>query len=141
MNFSAQTDSSAVAPPSIVRIERKAASSARFSGSGSGTATEDPTLAVVDGDLAELKLASAPYFGELDWSKPKLTREFVRLEQTVLARKASEDEIRRYRALRSDRNSIIFAKRALRDYAEIQRIRKLNQKLAELEQYLRPIEL
>lgn len=76
---------------------------------------------------------------EFDWMTTKTRREFIRLEQKVLANRANPEEANRYEAMKSDRNSKIFADRQFRDYAEVQRLRKLSQKLAEVQQYLRPI--
>lgn len=78
---------------------------------------------------------------EFDWSNARTQREFIRLEQKVLARKGAPDDQQRYNAMKRDRNSRIFADRYLHDYAEIQRIRKLSEKLAEIQQYLRPVRL
>ena len=76
---------------------------------------------------------------EFDWSQPGLIREFIRLEQKVLAKKATFDEQRRYDTLRGSRNAELFADRSLRDYAEVQRLKKLSEKLSEIQRYLRPI--
>ena len=78
---------------------------------------------------------------ESDWSDPKVRRKFIGLEQKVLADKASEDEVTHYRFMKSEWNAIIFADRYVSDYAEIQRIKVLSEKIADLQKYLRPIKM
>lgn len=94
-----------------------------------------------EGERAEIRVPVQDFLEEFDWNNKKLMREFVKLEQKVLARKASADEAHRYRAMRRDRNSQIFAERYVRDYAEVQRLRKLSEKLAEIQHFLRPINI
>ena len=76
---------------------------------------------------------------EFDWSSKKVHREFVILEQKVLAEKAHAEEARRYQAMKESRNKIIFADRTVQDYSEMQRLKLLAEKLAEVQRYLRPI--
>jgi hypothetical protein len=95
----------------------------------------------VGGDSTGIPTQTEDRLGDFDWSDPRLNRGFIRLEQRVLAEKATGEEERRYRAMLADRNSRIFADRSLRDYAEIQRLRKLSEKLAEVQRFLRPIDL
>lgn len=76
---------------------------------------------------------------EYDWESPKVRRKYVRLEQKVLAKKATADEENLYRSMNKNRRGLVFADRYVRDYAEVQRLQKLSQKLAEIQQYLRPI--
>jgi len=78
---------------------------------------------------------------DYNWNDPKLRRHYIRLEQKVLAKQASREENAEYQGMKRDRNGLIFADRQVRDYAEIQRLRKLAQTLAEVQKYLRPIEL
>jgi hypothetical protein len=78
---------------------------------------------------------------EFDWSKPRVLREYIRLEQRTLAAKASTEETRRYQAMKHSRNCSVFADRIVRDYAEVQRLKLLSEKLAEIQQYLRPFEI
>lgn len=103
-----------------------------------GNPPTDSLLMVVVGDSLELQTEKQAVLEQFNWSSEKLNREFIRLEQKALARKATQDELERYGAMKQDRNSGIFADRYLRDYAEIQRLRKLSEKLAEVERYLRP---
>jgi hypothetical protein len=77
----------------------------------------------------------------IDWNNPKNYKEYVRLEQKVLAKKADLEDRRRYEQLKRDRNSGVFADRYFRDYAEVQRLKALSEKLAEIQQYLKPIEI
>jgi hypothetical protein len=94
-----------------------------------------------EGELAQIQPHVEDVSENFDWSKPKTYREFVRLEQKVLARKVNSDERNRYELMKKDRNSIVFADRCVRDYAEVQRLKKLSEKLTEIQQYLRPIEI
>ncbi len=134
---------SSAAPPVAVIVEERSISSRTFHGNAGSEppspATEftSPTV----GETVQLQPRQCPVLDKFDWTGPKLQREFIRLEQKVIARKASPDEKARYDAMRRDRNSQIFADRYLRDYAEIRRLRKLSEKLAEIQQYLRPINL
>ena len=82
-----------------------------------------------------------PPIEEFDWFDKKTTRDFVRLEQKVLAKVADPNEISRYRMMKQNRNSKVFAERQLRDYEEIRRLKKLSEKILELQQYLRQIDL
>jgi hypothetical protein len=93
------------------------------------------------GDALELQTPAQPVREHFNWDSLRLNREFIRLEQKVLAGKATDEEFQHYDMMKQDRNSEIFADRYLRDYAEVQRLRKLNEKLAELQQYLRPVRL
>ena len=96
-------------------------------------------------EFAECNMAPAAKSIELvedfDWRKPKLNRDFIALEQKFLAEKASTDESKRYFAMKSDRDSAIFSKRYLEDYGEIERLKILSTKIAELQKYLRPIRM
>jgi hypothetical protein len=78
---------------------------------------------------------------DFDWSSKKINREFIVLEQKKLAGKASPEEARRYDSMRLNRNKIVFANRYIQDYAEIQRLKILSEKLRDLQKFLRPIQL
>ena len=142
MIFQAPPASSAPQPIGIL-IEERSASSVNFHACAGAELppTRDEFVSPVDGDTLELQPKPAPVFEEFDWSRPRLNREFIRLEQKALARKASLEEVARYQAMLRHRNSRIFAERYFNDYAEIRRLRKLSEKLAEIQQYLRPIRL
>jgi len=105
--------------------------------------TEDPPLDIsiegFNGSKAEIVSLDQSLLEEFDWSNPKIKREFIGLEQKVLARKASLEESRRYRAMKRDRAGEIFADRYIRDYAEVQRLKKLAEKLTEVQKYMRPL--
>ena len=73
-----------------------------------------------------------------DWNSAKVRREYIKLEQKVMAGRATSEESGRYQAMKRDRNQVVFAERYLRDYAEVQRLRKLSEKLAEIQQFLCP---
>lgn len=84
---------------------------------------------------------NVPILEEFDWSRPETNREYIRLEQKVLAGKSTQEEASRYKAMKRERNGIIFADRYVNDYAEIQRIQILSTKIAELQKFLRPINI
>ena len=92
-----------------------------------------------EGEQAEIIPQVRDLVEEFNWDNKKVRQEFVQLEQKVLAKKANAEEMRRYKSMKRDRNSHIFADRYVRDYAEEQRLHNLSRKLAEIEQYLRPI--
>ncbi len=94
----------------------------------------------VAGDSFEPKPPAVNVLEDYNWTDPQLQRQFIRLEQKFLAKKATREEAAEYQAMKRDRNGSIFAERQVRDYAEIQRLRKLAAKLAEVQKYLRPLE-
>jgi hypothetical protein len=93
------------------------------------------------GEQAEIKPPVQDVLEEFDWDSAKVMREYVRLEQKALAKQATPEELSHYRSMKRDRNGRVFAERYVRDYAEVQRLKKLSEKLAEIQHYLRPIEL
>lgn len=93
------------------------------------------------GEQAEIRPPTRDALEEFDWSSASVMREYVRLEQKVLAKQASAEDKKRYQSMRRDRNGRVFAERYVRDYAEVQRLKRLSEKLAEIQQYLRPIEI
>jgi hypothetical protein len=103
----------------------------------------DPPLDIsiegLDGGKAEIISPDQNTLEEFNWSSSKVKREFISLEQKVLARKASLEESRRYRTMKRDRAAEIFADRYMRDYAEVQRLKKLAEKLNEVQKYMRPL--
>ena len=92
-----------------------------------------------ESDFGESKPRMIDVPEEFDWSSMELNREFIDLEQKVLARKGSAAERRRYELMRASRNRMIFASRYVDDYAEAQRIKALCMRLSDLHKYLRPI--
>jgi len=62
-------------------------------------------------------------------------------EQKFLSGKSTAEESSRYKNMKQDRNSLIFADRYITDYAEIQRLQILSIKIAEIQKYLRPIRI
>ncbi len=76
-----------------------------------------------------------------DWTSKRVFREYVQLEQLVAAGKATQEEESRYRKMKASRNAQIFAARVVRDYGEIQRLRVLSAKLAELNTLIRPFQI
>jgi hypothetical protein len=109
---------------------------------------EEPTsdsvqisLAKVVGEISEMQPPQVNLVEEFDWSDPKLNREFIKLEQKALAQKATNEELSRYYSMKSGRDSIIFSERYIADYAEMQRLKILSEKIIELQKYLKPIRL
>jgi hypothetical protein len=101
----------------------------------------DPEFFWTAGDGVQSRIESAPIpvTEEFDWSVKKTNREFILLEQKSLAKKASKEEVQRYKLMKKDRDSLIFSDRYISDYAEIQRLKILSEKIAEIQKYLRPI--
>jgi hypothetical protein len=130
------------AAPSVATAVAENSMTARtFQTGASGTPPIEPIVMGEAGDSAETRFEPTDVRPEFDWDDPKTKREFIRLEQKSLARKATREEQQRYKAMKADRDSHIFADRYLRDYAEIQRLRKLSEKLAEIQQFLRPVSI
>jgi hypothetical protein len=75
------------------------------------------------------------------WELPETKRDYIRLEQKFLSGKSTAEESSRYKNMKQDRNSLIFADRYITDYAEIQRLQILSIKIAEIQKYLRPIRI
>jgi hypothetical protein len=92
-------------------------------------------------ERSEFQPVKVPAIEQFDWQNPTTNRDYIRLEQKVLAGKSTADEASRYQAMKRDRNSVIFADRYITDYAEIQRVEILSIKIAELQKYLRPIKI
>lgn len=93
------------------------------------------------GEKLEFQQIKVPAIEQFDWKRPETNRDYIRLEQKVLADKSTAEELARYKAMKRDRNSIVFADRYITDYAEIQRVQILSSKIAELQKYLRPINI
>lgn len=135
------TPGSAVAPSvAAVAAEHAATSNMYWTAIASGPPVEISLEGFV-GEQTEIRPAVQDVLEEVDWNAPKVMREYVKLEQKVLANQASSEEFRRYQSMKRDRNSWVFADRYLRDYAEVQRLKKLSEKLTEIQRYLRPIEI
>ena len=131
----------AVTPAIVATQEAQANAIRTYSLPASGEPPEATDLTGEEGDAVEIKPGVQDVVEEFDWSNPRTQREFIQLEQKVLAKKADREEVLRYQGMKRERNSVIFAERALRDYAEIQRLRKLAEKLAEVQRYLRPLNI
>lgn len=93
------------------------------------------------GEKSEFQPVRVPAIEQFDWQNPKTNRDYIHLEQKVLAGKSIPEETSRYKVMKRDRNSVIFADRYITDYAEIQRVEILSIKIAELQKYLRPIKI
>ena len=98
-------------------------------------------LDVIIGEKAEMQPRSIELTEEFDWSSPKLKREFIQLEQKFLAKKASAEESNRYISMKNDRTGFFFSDRYFSDYAEIQRLKILTEKITEIQKFLQPIRM
>lgn len=135
------TPGQAAAPPVATVIAEQRATSRIYHGAAGGLPPVEISLEGCPGEQAEIKPQAGDPLEEFDWSNAKVMREFVRLEQKVLARQAGAEERKRYQVMKRGRNGEVFAERYVRDYAEVQRLKKLSEKLSEIQQYLRPITL
>lgn len=93
------------------------------------------------GERSEFKPITVPALEQFNWERPETNRDYIRLEQKVLVGKSTAEESARYKVMKRDRNSRVFADRYITDYAEIQRVQILSAKIAELQKYLRPIRI
>lgn len=130
-----------IVAPHQVMVDHAPIYAAVTAGSGPDPANLSSFAGEMDGDSAYYHPMEKAVNEDFDWNDPRTQKEFIRLEQKVLARKASAEAQVRYEVMRASRNSEIFADRALRDYAEVQRLKKLSEKLADIQQYLRPIKV
>lgn len=129
------------APPVARPVAEHSISSRSFHCAVLGAMPASDLLIGDAGDSVQLQPNRTDVREDFDWNDAKTQREFIRLEQRVLARQGTAEEQARYATMKRDRDSRIFADRYLQDYAEIQRLRKLSEKLAEVQQYLRPVRL
>lgn len=88
------------------------------------------------GEKSEFQPMSVPAIEQFNWKLPETSRDYIRLEQKVLANKSTAEESSRYKVMKRDRNSVVFADRYITDYAEIQRVQFLSIKIAELQKFL-----
>jgi 5-carboxymethyl-2-hydroxymuconate isomerase len=93
------------------------------------------------GEKSEFQQIKVPAIEQFNWQDSETNRDYIHLEQKVLAGKSTVEEASRYKIMKQDRNGIVFADRYVTDYAEIQRIQTLSIKIAELQKYLRPIKI
>jgi hypothetical protein len=141
MIFYAPTEAQAAPSISVVASEQRAKSKTyQAAAVGSGSTGNLMALAV-EGVRAEIQPASQQAIESFNWRDATTLRRYIQLEQKVLAGKADSGEIASYHRQRAHRNSQVFADRYLHDYLEVQRLKKLSEKLAEVERYLRPIPL
>ena len=96
-------------------------------------------VAPADLIMYEPQAHSAPRRQEFDWSDARTRHEFIHLEQKVLAKIADNDETALYSAMKQQRNATVFADRIFHDYEEMRRLNNLSKKIAELQQFLRPL--
>ena len=132
---------SSFAPAVSVNAEREATPAIYVSAAGSEI--PPPTDFGVNFVVEKLESQpmSVPAIEQFHWELPETNRDYIRLEQKVLSGKSTPEETSRYKTMKRDRNSVIFADRYITDYAEIQRIQILSIKIAELQKYLRPINI
>lgn len=100
-----------------------------------------PSLEGFQGELTVTESPAQEVTEDFEWGNPKTVRDFIKLEQKKLAKKATPEEVKRYLSMKRDRNATIFADRNVRDYAEVQRLKKLSEKLEEIQKYMRPFPL
>jgi hypothetical protein len=100
-----------------------------------------PSIEGFQGELTATESPVQDVTENFEWGNPKTEREFIKLEQKKLAKKATPEEVKRYLSMKRDRNANIFADRNVRDYAEVQRLKKLSEKLEEIQKYMRPFPL
>src|SRR5579863_3065714 len=109
------------------------------------TAVESSSFAFSVGNLPETNFeqisSTVRLVEDFDWTDAKLEKDFIKHEQKALAGKATESELERYNSMKASRDSIIFSKRYLENYAEIQRLNTLSSKIAEIQKFLKPIKL
>ena len=129
----------AAPPPVTIAIVERAATSRVYEVAAEGKPPGETALKGDSGDNAEIKSEPSEPLQNFDWANPKTKRQFIELQQKALAKKASTEELRLYHSMRQDRAGDIFAERYVRDYAEVQRLKTLSQKLADIQQYIRPI--
>ncbi|MBE7501533.1 MAG: hypothetical protein HS113_14770 [Verrucomicrobiales bacterium] len=128
--------------PAIIASQHENAACNRTSEWRAAAGLEAATAMLGEGgDFVVLEPRVVDTAEDFDWSRPETRREFIRLEQKVLAEKATDEEASRYRSMKRDRHSRIFAEKQLRDYSEVRRLQKLEEKLREVQEYLRPIEI
>jgi hypothetical protein len=99
------------------------------------------TLTNIGAGLAESLSGTIDLASDADWANPETEKKYISLEQKVLAGIASRDESNEYSSMKLERNAAIFAERYVSDYAEIQRLKILSEKIVEIQKYLRPIKL
>jgi hypothetical protein len=132
---------SSFAPSFGSNAEREATPSFYVSSPASAAAPPPEFEVISVGEKSEFLTVTVRNVEDYKWNRVETKREYIRLEQKVLAGIADEDEVAKYKAMKSDRNSTIFADRYVNDYAELQRIQFLASKIAELQKFLRPIVL
>lgn len=132
---------SAFAPVAGTPAERESTPTFSVSVPASANPPQENFGATISGDRSELKTVTVQSVEQFDWDKNETKRDYIRLEQKVLANQSTTVEVARYKIMKRDRNGIIFADRYLADYAEIQRVQILARKIAELQEYLRPIKI
>lgn len=131
----------AAAPPVVTEMEQQAATPRIYRAAAAAMPPAEISLGEFPGEQAQFKPEVSDVLEQFDWSRARVRHEFVRLEQRVLAKQASAEQRKRYESMKRDRNGKNFADRYVRDYAEVQRLKKLSGTLTEIQQYLRPIEL
>lgn len=93
-----------------------------------------------DFNTDELKFEK-PVVEDFDWEAGSMQRKFARLEAAYLAGKLSEDESLKYQKMLKSRRAFIFSKTYIQNYAESQRLKRLNVMLKKIGEYLKPIRI
>jgi hypothetical protein len=74
-----------------------------------------------------------------NWTDPKTSKKFARLEAKLLAQKADNDEKQTYQQMHASRRLNFDARIYLQRYGETERMKMLSQKLKEIQHFLKPI--
>ena len=128
--------------PAVGFIAEREATPAMYVGAA-GSDNPPPTNFGVNFVVEKLESQSmtVPAVEQFHWELTETKRDYIRLEQKFLSGKSTAEETARYKTMKQERNSVIFADRYISDYAEIQRLQILSIKIAELQKYLRPIKI
>jgi len=129
------------APVPVAHAAESAVTSGVYTAAVGGPPDEDFSIEGLDGEQAKIEPPPLDRVEDFNWSDPKTNREYIVLEQKVLAKKDNPEEAERYHYMKRDRNSFIFSDRYVRDYAEVQRLKKLAERLAEIQRFLKPFSL
>lgn len=132
---------SSFAPAIGFAAEREATPAIYVSAAGSDNPPPTDFGANFVVEKSEFQPINVPVVEQFNWEHSETNRDYISLEQKVLSGKSTAEEKSRYKAMKQNRNSIIFADRYITDYAEIQRLQILSIKIAELQKYLRPIKI
>src|SRR2546421_12748413 len=101
----------AAAAPVATLVAEHARMVSSYQSNETPTSATGISLPEIEGEQAELRAPVQEAIETYDWSRRKILREYIRLEQRVLAKAATPEERQRYASMKRDRNSHIFADR------------------------------